>query len=94
MTTVKIKLNRKALNDFMGSGVVRATLKTPADRIASAARAGAPVASGSYRDSIGVEDSETGIGWAREYVVARTPHSHVVESRTGNLARALGSAGG
>jgi len=90
----KVTIDRRSLNALMGSPGVRATLKIQAERVASAARSGAPVDSGAYRDSIGVEDSETGIGWARERVVARAPHSHIVESRTGNLARALGSAGG
>jgi len=90
----KVTIDRRSFNALMGSSEVRAVLKAPAQRVESAARSGAPVDSGAYRDSIGVEDSKTSIGWAREHVVARAPHSHIVESRTGNLARALGSAGG
>ena len=90
----KVTIDRRSFNALMGSAEVRAVLRAPAQRVESAARSAAPVDSGAYHDSIGVEESETSIGWARAYVVARAPHSHIVESRSGTLARALGSAGG
>ena len=90
----KVTIDRRSFNALMGSPGVRAALKAPAERVAASARSGSPIDSGSYRDSIGVEDSETRIGWARVRIVARAKHSRIVEARTGNLARALGSAGG
>lgn len=64
-----------------------------ADRIAARARANAPTSSGEYRDRIGTERDVWRRGrlrFARRRVVARAPHSIVVEARTGNLKRAIG----
>lgn len=70
------------------SPAVVALVKGVADAAAARARAGAPVATGAYRDGIRVERADT------EYrcvfrVVATADHSMGVESRTGNLARAI-----
>ena len=63
-----------------------------ADRVADAARRGAPVVSGEYRDGITTWSDRTDRTVARVGSTAR--HAPLVESRTGNMARALDSAGG
>lgn len=62
--------------------------KRAADQVANNARASAPVASGDYRDGIVVEERSAAY---RDMfrVVATDEKSMGVESRTGNLARAL-----
>jgi len=91
MARTKIVLIHSEVETMLKSAAVRAVLVGPADRAAAAAKASAPVASGAYRDSIHRESATT--DRAVELVVADAPHARVVESRTGNLARALGSVG-
>lgn len=69
------------------SAPVRAMVVNAAERIAADARASAPVDSGDYRNSIRVDVTETPYRVVAT-VVADSPHAMVVESRTGNLARA------
>ena len=71
-------------------GVVELT-REGAEKIAAIARASAPVASGEYRDSIGVMRSPRGgrVVWR---VDADCDHALAVEARTGNLARATRAA--
>ena len=65
-----------------------------AESVAATARGSAPFLSGEYKGSIGVStDPRSGVGdWAHAYVEATDDKAMVIESRTGNLARALGSA--
>lgn len=88
----QIKINRRGAAELLKSPEVRALLKERADRVAARARSTAPVDTGDYRNSIAVESATT--DRAVERVVARAPHALIVESKTGNLARALGSEGG
>ena len=70
------------------SPAVRQLVEEATERIAADARAAAPVESGEYRDGIRTEYSATEnriVG----HVVASAPHSMIVESRDGVLARAL-----
>lgn len=62
-----------------------------AEQVAGRARANAPVESGAYQSSIGIQkDERSGEGdWAHTYVEATDAKAHAIESRTGNLARAL-----
>ena len=92
MARTKIVLVSSEVEAMLKSAGVRAVLVGPADRVEAAAKASAPVASGAYRDSIHRESATT--DRAVELVVADAAHARVVESRTGNLARALGSVGG
>jgi hypothetical protein len=71
------------------SGEVKAALRDMAQEAASRAKATAPEETGEYADSIHVEVDETRTR-ARARVVADVEHATVVESRTGNLRRALG----
>ncbi len=87
MSRVDIKLNRAGMREVLTSEGVRAVLRREAEEVAARARASAPVGTGEYRDSIGVVSDTT--DRAVERVTATAPHALVVESRTGNLARAL-----
>lgn len=74
---------------------VNAAVCAPAaERVADTARASAPFLSGEYKASIRVEtDARSGFGdFAHSYVVADDDKAGVIESRTGNLGRAMGSA--
>ena len=90
MARTKIVLIHSAIEAMLKEDGVRALLVGPADRVEAAAKASAPVASGAYRDSIHRESATT--DRAVELVVADDWKSRIIESRTGNLARALGGA--
>ena len=89
----KVQLNRRGMGELLKSTGVRAELHRRAERAAAAARASAPVATGAYRAGIRVED-RVHPSRVVSRVVADVPYSMVVESKTGNLARALDAAGG
>lgn len=91
MAARKVRLLSPGMRDLLNAPGVRAELQRRADAVAAAAKASAPVASGAYRDSIRVESVTTDRAVAR--VVAGTDHGLLVESKTGNLARALGAGG-
>lgn len=83
-----LKLNSRGMQEMLTSQGVRRVLRQEAQEVAARARSTAPVDSGEYRDSITVVDATTDRAVAR--VVAADPKGHIVEARTGNLARALG----
>lgn len=66
---------------------VAAEVHRVAERMASAARSSAPVATGAYQSGIEVVDEVHG-DRAVSRVYAKAPHSLVVEAKTGNLSRA------
>lgn len=86
----KVRMHSGAVSDLLSSEGVRSTLDGPAQTVLAAAKAGAPVASGTYRDSLRIVDSTTDRAVKR--VGSTVSYALVVEARTGNLARALGSA--
>ena len=92
MAKVKVKLNSPGMKSLLNDAGVRADLTTRMERVLATAKANAPVKSGNYRDGLELVQDSTDRAAVR--VVGRAPHSHLVESRTGNLARALDSAGG
>ena len=85
-----IGVNLAGLVDISNQ-VNESVCKPIAEKVAERARASAPVESGAYRDSIHVlSDARTGVDdWAHTRVVATDSKALFVESRTGNLARAL-----
>lgn len=83
-------LTSRGVLALLKSTEVRTVLEPYAQRVASAARASAPVDTGEYRDSIITVSATT--DRAVERVVTTAPHGMVVEARTGNLARALDRA--
>lgn len=95
MARVRVDLNRSGIRDLLSAPGVRAELDRRAQAVAAAARASAPVRTGAYRGSIRVEVGVSPVdGRARAVVRADVAHATAVEARTGNLARALNSAGG
>ena len=85
---LKVKLNRSEMAKLLKSDQMRPPLVEIAERMASRARGSAPVDSGAYRDSIDVQSGTT--DRAVERVVAHDYKASIIESRTGNLKRALG----
>lgn len=86
--TKGIKLNSREIQTYLDGGHgVREQLRERAEQVASAARDGAPVLSGTYRDSIEITEDRTDRLVVR--VVADVPYAGAVEAATGNLARAL-----
>lgn len=92
MATTRVVFNSKAAEELLKSPEVRAMLRQRAEAVAARARASAPVNTGDYRNSIQVESATT--DRAVERVVAKDRKALIIESRTGNLSRALGAEGG
>lgn len=88
----RIKLNSRGIDELLTSSDVRDELTTRAERALAAARASAPVDTGSYRASLHIEQDTTDRAVVR--VVAGVPYAIIVEADTGTLARALDAAGG
>lgn len=91
MARPRVVRNSAGIRALLRDPGVRAMLAAHADRVASAAKSSAPVDTGEYLASIHRESVTT--DRAVERVVADAPHAALVESRTGNLARALGASG-
>lgn len=92
MARPRVRLDRGGVKALLNDAGVRADLTRRMAAVESAAKASAPVESGAYRDSIHIEQATTGRAVVR--VVADVPYALLLEARTGNLARALDSAGG
>lgn len=86
----KVKLNSSGMAAMLKSAEVRAGLQGPAEAVLAAAKGGAPVATGAYRDSLHLVNDTTDRAVVR--VVVGVDYGMLVEADTGNLARALGSA--
>lgn len=91
MSLAKFIFKGSGVDDVLNSNDARSMLTDKAEAVLSAAQASAPVATGAYQASIHVEQDSTDRAVTR--VVADAPHAMVVESNTGNLARALDAAG-
>lgn len=92
MGRAEVKLDSRGVRALLNDPGVRAEVGKHADRVLAAAKSSAPVESGRYKESIHRVSVTT--DRAVERVVADAPHAHLVEARTGNLARALNAAGG
>lgn len=82
-----MQVNNRFFAELGRSAGVRAVVDEAADRIADTARSTAPTDSGDYRDGISRASK-----FQQRYValvVATDPKSMLIESRTGNLLRAL-----
>lgn len=82
------KANDAGMKKLVHSREVANVCKKYADVVAANAKASAPVESGDYRSGIHaiIEDHPSRV---TAQVVASDPKSLIIESRTGNLARAL-----
>jgi hypothetical protein len=88
----RITLNSAGMRALLHDEGVRAMLTARMGRVLAQAKATAPVATGAYRDSLHLEQDTTDRAVVR--VASGTDHGILVESKTGNLARALDAAGG
>lgn len=90
MARSRIVLHQKAIDALVLDDGVAQEMEERGERVAAAARATAPVASGAYRDSIEVVSRpEGGVN-----IEASVRYAIFVEADTGTLARALDAAGG
>lgn len=83
------KFNDQFIDGLSTSAGVEAVVTAAAERVAAKARATAPVDTGAYRDGIVVKKKRQKRIVA--VVTATDEKSMIVESKTGNLARALRS---
>lgn len=90
---MRVKLNSRGIREVLTSPEVAAELQARAERVAQAARTSAPRSSGEYANGIEVVMDQHA-DRVVAHVVAKAPHSLLVEANTGNLARALDAAGG
>lgn len=88
-----MKWNEDFFPEILNSAPVVGIVTDVAHRVESAAKATAPVDTGAYRAGIHVEVRRRSKRTVA-VVVASSPYSMFVESRTGNLARALGQVAG
>lgn len=88
----QIKINKRGAAELLKSPEVRALLRPHAERVAARARMTAPKDTHDYENSIHVESHTT--DRAVERVVADDWKANIIESKTGNLVRALGAEGG
>lgn len=88
-----MKWNNAEFQKLAHSAKVANVCKVEAEKVASAARASAPVDTGAYASSIHVviEDHPTRV---TAQVVASDPKALIIESMTGNLGRALNQGKG
>lgn len=99
MARPKIDLNHGEMSRLLAADQMRGPLREITARWAATARSTAPAVSGSYRDGIDTEITTAaalGIHFRRGgddrlagVVVAHAEHSAALESRTGNLKRAM-----
>jgi hypothetical protein len=85
-----VKFNNSFFEELGQSAGVTALVVDAAERVAAAARSSAPVESGDYQKGITVEVKQQQRSVA--LVVGTDPKTLLIESRTGNLARALRAA--
>lgn len=88
----KVKISSREIQRILNSDGVRDYLVDRMQSVEDVAKANAPIDTGNYLSSINLRVVYTDRVVARVY--ADAPHSLVVESRTGNLSRALDAAGG
>ena len=92
MARAKVVLDHAGMKALLNDPGVRADLTSRMQPVLAAAIAKAPFATGAYKASISLVQATTDRAVVR--VVADAPHALLVESKTGNLARALSYAGG
>jgi hypothetical protein len=87
---MSIKFNEAFFQELGQSAGVTGLVMKAAEQVAAAARASAPVDSGDYRDSIhtALKHQDRSVA----LVIADDPKTMLIESKTGNLARALKAA--
>lgn len=84
---MKTKINDRFFEKLGKSQQLEAALTEVAERVVERAKATAPVDTGDYADSIGIE-VHRGPGRTVVRAVANDPGALAIEARTGNLHRA------
>lgn len=92
MAKVRFVPNGAGFRELLHSEGVKSMLEAKAEAVASTARSNAPVETGEYRDSIAVRVVDHPTRSVAQ-VYSSDDKAHVIEARTGNLARALDAAG-
>mgnify|MGYP006863341520 FL=1 len=85
---VMVKFNDKYFDELMNSAGVKAMTRRAAEKTLEYAKSHAPVDTGAYRDGLQIEE----VKHARRttcMVVGTDPKTLLVESKTGNLRKAL-----
>lgn len=85
---VTITFNNEFFDTVMRSAGVRAIAKKAAQTALAKAQASAPVDTGAYRAGLHLEEHSAAYRYS-ERVVGSDPKTLLIESKTGNLARAL-----
>ncbi len=92
MAGATVKFDQSYFDSIMRSADVQSLEMEAAQRVLSAAQAKAPVKSGDYKAGLRITRAER--KYRTAYLIEGTdPKTMLVESKTGNLARALKSAG-
>lgn len=87
-----VTFNNRFFDQILRTAPVQAVQQEVAERVLAAAKANAPVDSGAYKNSLHIRKAER--GYRTAYLVEGTdPKTLLIESKRGNLARALKSAG-
>ena len=85
---VMVKFNDKYFDELMNSAGFKAMTRRAAEKTLENAKAHAPVDSGDYRDGLQIEEVKHAHR-ATCMVVGTDPKTLLVESKTGNLRKAL-----
>ena len=85
---VMVKFNDRYFDELMNSAGVKAMTRRPAEMPLEYAKAHAPVDTGAYRDGLQIEEVKHAHRTTC-MVVGTDPKTLLVESRTGNLRKAL-----
>ncbi|MSS84969.1 HK97 gp10 family phage protein [Actinomycetaceae bacterium WB03_NA08] len=87
-----IEFNQVFFDDILRESGVQSLERQAAEKVLAAAKANAPYDTGAYQRGLRIEKAEA--RFRTVYLVTGTdPKTLLVESKTGNLARALKSAG-
>lgn len=88
MVSVSVKFSDRFFDEILNSAGVRALTRGAAEKALGVARANATVDTGAYRNGLTVEQVQRAYR-VTYMVVGHDPKTMLVESRTGNLARAV-----
>lgn len=92
MNSHSFEPNASFFDSVLRSPQVEKLVDEAAERALAAAKSGAPVVSAAYRDNLRIEHHEAAHRRVAR-VVGDLDYTMTVESRTGNLARAIKAAG-
>lgn len=94
MASVRVVLNLAGIRELKRSPGVTSLIESKGRAVLEAARAGAPVVSGEYQQSLKLVMDTHPISGSVAHVITTSDHGFIVEANTGNLSRALDAAGG